>query len=73
VAESNAEKYQRLVTGEYASFAQWVGAGCEILDGVSIGEGSIIAASAVVNKNVGAGTIVGGIPARTIGQVDSVA
>ena len=48
----------------------WIGAGCKILDGVSIGEGSIIAANAVVNRNVDPGTIVGGIPARVIGQVD---
>lgn len=49
----------------------WVGAGCKILDGVTIGEGSVIAANAVVNKNVDSGTIVGGVPATVIGRVDS--
>ncbi len=49
----------------------WVGAGCKILDGVTIGEGSVIAANAVVNINVDSGTIVGGIPAKVIGRVDS--
>jgi acetyltransferase-like isoleucine patch superfamily enzyme len=51
----------------------WVGAGCKILDGVTIGEGSVIAANAVVNKDVAPATIVGGIPAKVIGPVDSAA
>ena len=49
----------------------WVGAGCKILDGVTIAKGSVIAANAVVNKNVESGTIVGGIPATVIGRIDS--
>jgi acetyltransferase-like isoleucine patch superfamily enzyme len=49
----------------------WIGAGCKIIDGVSIGEGCIIAANAVVNKDVEPGTIVGGIPAKVIGRVES--
>ena len=44
----------------------WVGAGVTILDGVRIGTGAIIAAGAVVLKDVESMTIVGGIPARTI-------
>ena len=44
----------------------WIGAGCRILDGVRIGQGAIIAAGAVVNKNVLPNTIVGGIPAKLI-------
>ena len=46
----------------------WIGANVTILDGVSIGDNSIIAAGAVVNKNVEANTIVGGVPARFIKQ-----
>ena len=47
----------------------WVGSGCKILDGVSIGNNSIIAAGAVVNKFVEANTLVGGVPARTIKKI----
>jgi acetyltransferase-like isoleucine patch superfamily enzyme len=44
----------------------WIGAGCRILDGVTIGTGAIIAAGAVVNKDVLANTVVAGIPAKII-------
>jgi acetyltransferase-like isoleucine patch superfamily enzyme len=41
----------------------WIAAGCQILDGVTIGKGAIIAAGSVVNKSVDAYSIVGGVPA----------
>jgi acetyltransferase-like isoleucine patch superfamily enzyme len=44
----------------------WIGAGATILPGVTIGENSIVAAGAVVNKNVPENTIVGGVPAKRI-------
>jgi acetyltransferase-like isoleucine patch superfamily enzyme len=44
----------------------WLGEGCCILPGVRIGRGAIIAANAVVTKDVAAHSIVGGIPARLI-------
>jgi len=44
----------------------WIGAGATILPGITIGENSIIAAGAVVNKNVVDNSIVGGIPAKVI-------
>ncbi|MBL0744467.1 sugar O-acetyltransferase [Chryseolinea lacunae] len=47
----------------------WIGAGATILPGVTIGENSIVAAGAVVNKDVPANTIVGGVPARVIKQI----
>lgn len=46
----------------------WIGAGVRVLDGVTIGAGSIVAAGAVVTKDVPAFSIVGGVPARVIGQ-----
>lgn len=44
----------------------WVGASSTILGGVRIGRCSVVAAGAVVNKNVLNNTIVGGVPARRI-------
>ena len=44
----------------------WIGAGSTILDGVVIGAGSIVAAGSVVNADVAPGSIVGGVPAKTI-------
>jgi acetyltransferase-like isoleucine patch superfamily enzyme len=44
----------------------WIGAGATILPGVTIGENSIVAAGAVVNKDVSDNTIVGGVPAKVI-------
>ncbi len=46
----------------------WIGASCRILDGVRIGKGAILAAGAVVTKDVPAYTIVGGVPAKVIRQ-----
>jgi len=47
----------------------WIGAGVTILPGVTIGENSIIAAGAVVSKNVPNNTIVGGVPAKIIKSI----
>ena len=44
----------------------WIGSGVTILDGVNIGRGCIIAAGAVVNKDVEDYSIVGGVPAKLI-------
>jgi acetyltransferase-like isoleucine patch superfamily enzyme len=44
----------------------WIGAGATILPGVTIGENSVVAAGAVVSKDVPANTVVGGIPAKQI-------
>lgn len=46
----------------------WLGFGCEILSGVHIGEHSIVAARAVVTKNVPAYSIVAGNPAKIVKQ-----
>lgn len=48
----------------------WIGAGATILPGVTIGENSIVAAGAVVNKDVPPNTIVGGIPAKVVKKID---
>lgn len=44
----------------------WIGLNAIILKGVTIGNGAIIAAGAVVNKDVAANSIVGGVPAKLL-------
>ena len=41
----------------------WIGAGCRILDGVSIGEGAVIGAGSVVTKDIAAFAVAFGVPA----------
>ena len=44
----------------------WIGAGVIILNGVTINDGAVLAAGAVVTKDVESYTIVGGVPAKFI-------
>ena len=44
----------------------WIGAGATILPGVTVGENAVVAAGAVVTKNVEPNTVVGGNPAKII-------
>ena len=48
----------------------WIGAGATILPGVTVGENSIVAAGALVNKDVPDNNIVGGIPAKFIKAIE---
>ena len=50
----------------------WIGSNVTILPGVTIGDGSIAAAGAVVTRDVPPYTIVGGVPARAIRQIENV-
>ena len=44
----------------------WIGARATILCGVTIGEGSVVAAGSVVAKDVPAYCLVGGVPAKIL-------
>jgi acetyltransferase-like isoleucine patch superfamily enzyme len=44
----------------------WLCTGCTIMPGVTIGEGSVVAANATVTKDVPAHALVGGSPAKVI-------
>ena len=44
----------------------WIGYGCTILSGVTIGQGAIVAAGSVVTKDVPPYAVVGGVPAKVI-------
>lgn len=48
----------------------WVTIGVIILPGVTIGEGSVVAAGAVVTKDVPPHCLVGGVPAKIIKKLD---
>lgn len=47
----------------------WIGANAVILPGVTIGEHSVVAAGAVVTKDVPSHSLVAGVPARIIKQI----
>jgi acetyltransferase-like isoleucine patch superfamily enzyme len=49
----------------------WIGANAIILQGVTIGENSVVAAGALVSKDVPDNTIVGGIPAKIIKKIEA--
>lgn len=60
----NEERNKQVVIGDRA----WISTHAIILPGVTIGEGAVVAAGAVVSKDVFPYTIVGGVPAKEIGK-----
>ncbi|MDO5754416.1 DapH/DapD/GlmU-related protein [Arthrobacter sp.] len=47
----------------------WFGANVTVLPGLSIGDGAVVGAGAVVTKDVPAGAVVVGVPAKQVGTV----
>ena len=48
----------------------WIGGGCTILPGVTIGNNVVVAAGSVVTKDVPDNCIVGGVPAKIIREIE---
>ena len=86
--DTNISSHVKLITGSHdindpnftADFLPihighhcWIGTGATVLQGVKIGEGAVVAAGAVVTKDVEPWTVVGGVPARKIGERNSKA
>lgn len=81
--DTNISSHTKFITGSHdiddpkysASFLPiyighhcWVSTGAIILQGVKIGDGAVVAAGAVVTKDVPPYTVVGGVPAKCIKQ-----
>ena len=79
--DTNISSHAKLITGSHdiddpyftADFKPiiighhcWIGTGAMILQGVTIGDGAVVAAGAVVTKDVPPYTVVGGVPAKVI-------
>lgn len=60
------DSFGKIVIQDWA----YVGSGSHILPGVTIGEGSLVAAGSIVTKSVPPRMVVGGNPARVICSVD---
>jgi tetrahydrodipicolinate N-acetyltransferase len=49
----------------------WIGTRAIVLKGVTVGDGAIVAAGAIVTKDVPAKAVVAGVPAKVVGSADS--
>ncbi len=64
MSENFTGVFKPIIIKDYA----WIGVGATILQGVTIGKGAVVCAGAVVNKDVADYEIVGGVPAKKIGE-----
>lgn len=73
VTHPNEAKLRRNLIGSKITIEDdvWIGAGAVILPGVTLHRGAIVAAGAVVTRDVAADTVVGGIPAKAIKTVNN--
>lgn len=63
--EERKNHYAPVVIGNHA----WIGSNATILPGVTVGEWAVVAAGAVVTKDVDSYTVVGGVPAKVIKHI----
>lgn len=69
---SRIEPYVKVVNGGKIRIESdaWIGAGAIILPNVTIGEGAVVGAGAVVIKDVPPYTVVAGVPAKEIKKLE---
>lgn len=70
IGERRARAGQTTVAPVTIGDGCWIGARSTILAGVSIGNGSVIAAGSVVTGDIAENSLVGGVPARLIRSLD---
>ena len=74
IATINHDMYDRHLTYTYGKVLikknAWLGLGATICPGVTIGKYSVVAAGAVVTKDVPDYAVVGGVPAKVIKMLD---
>lgn len=65
-SQKRKNHYAPIKIGNYV----WIGSNATILPGVTIGEWSVVAAGAVVSKDVPSYTVVGGVPAKILKRLN---
>lgn len=68
-AKNRRNHFAPIVIGKHV----WIGSNATVLPGVTVGDWAVIAAGAVVTKDVPAMTVVGGVPARVLKTVSAEA
>jgi acetyltransferase-like isoleucine patch superfamily enzyme len=63
---TDVARYDEEARGATIENDVWIGANAVIMDGVSVGNGAVVAAGAVVTRDVEPFSIVGGVPASVI-------
>ncbi len=62
------DRFPAMTAGVTVQRGSFIGAGATVLAGSSIGPRAFVAAGSLVNRTVGEGEVVGGVPVRTIAQ-----
>jgi acetyltransferase-like isoleucine patch superfamily enzyme len=70
VAEERLQEVTAMTEPVHIGPKAWIGAGVRVLKGARIGEGAVIAANAVVTREIPARVVAGGIPARVLRSVN---
>jgi acetyltransferase-like isoleucine patch superfamily enzyme len=65
------DRYPRVVNPVIIRKGVWIAPGCIIIQGVEIGEKSIIATGAVVTKSIPSNCLAAGVPAKVVKTFDS--